>query len=162
MKMLAKSFDWMSTGGAGIAAVFLAGITLIMVAEIIGRFVFNSPIHGTYEVVTISMGVLFPIGFAFAVVQGRHIRVTSFTERLSPKGQSIMLLVSYILAFTVTGMMAHKAVQAAIKSVVVGEVITGGVYRFSSAPGKIVFAYAVILFCMAFLIQIIYSVRKLR
>ena len=145
--------------GNVIASIFLAGIALLMTGEIIGRYIFDSPIPGTWEIVAGAMAVLTSIGFAFALEQRRHITVVVVTQRLPRKVDHYLLVFSYFVGFVVTGVLAWQLVHMAVRSVVIREYSGMGLLPIPIYPTKIIFLFAVILFCVGFLKHFIEGIR---
>ena len=160
--MFQKVFARVSLVGNVIASVFLAGITFLMVGEITGRYVFNSPIPGTWEIVAGAMVVLTSIGFAFALEQRRHIVVIVFSQRLPLKLQHYLTMLSYLVGFFVTGVLTWQLTLMAIRSVVIREYEGMGILPIPIYPTKIIFVFAVLLFCVGFLKHFGESIRGRR
>jgi len=160
METARRVFEAISRVGNVIAGLFLAGVAFLMVGDIIGRFAFNHPIPGTFEIVAASMAVLATIGFAFALDQRRHIRATILTERLPAKVQANLLLFAYFIGFVVTGILAWKLVDAAAFSFFELREYSAGLVRVPIYVPKMVMVFAVALFCVNFLLHFIEGFRK--
>ncbi|GAH91671.1 unnamed protein product, partial [marine sediment metagenome] len=91
------------------------------------------------------------IGFAFALEQGAHIRVTFLTGRCSEKVQQYALLVAYLVGFIVIGGLGWQLVLAAIHSVELKQ-YTAGLLPVPIYPSKVIFTFAVLLFSLGFLL----------
>ena len=159
MRIFKKMVDRVSSVGDVIASVFLVIIMLLMVSEITGRYVFNKPIPGSFEVVEVCVAVVASIGFASALAQKKHLAVTILTSRLPAKAQPTLSLSAYFLGFIVTGIMVWKLALAVYDSVKVAE-ITTGLVPVPLYPSKIIFLFAVFLFCLQFLIHSVDSIRS--
>ena len=68
IKGLAKIFN---SVGAALIVVLMS----LTVGEVIGRYVFNRPIKGSYEMIEYFMGVAVTFTMAYVMVKSRHIRI---------------------------------------------------------------------------------------
>lgn len=80
-----------------IAAIVLAIMMLLTVADVIGRYFFNSPIKGTWEVIGLLLVCAGTWGLAYCQVKKSHIKVTVFMQRSSRRVQAIIRSVAYLV-----------------------------------------------------------------
>ena len=66
---------------AGTVLVFMMALTFF---DVVGRSIFNSPIIGSVEILTLAMGLLIYLGIGQTTIKGNHVRVDVLT-RLLPK-----------------------------------------------------------------------------
>jgi TRAP-type transport system small permease protein len=87
-----------SKGMVVISCVMLTAMLVISTADVIGRYFFTHPIDGTFEIVSMSFVICgaFAIGYT-QLVKG-HISVNIVTDRLKPKAQNILLLISHTMS----------------------------------------------------------------
>jgi TRAP-type C4-dicarboxylate transport system permease small subunit len=57
-------------------------IMVIVVADVICRTVFNKPIHGSYDVVTLFMTVLVFSSWSYTQTEHAHVHVTMFVRKM--------------------------------------------------------------------------------
>jgi TRAP-type mannitol/chloroaromatic compound transport system permease small subunit len=86
----------------GIAIVIMMAVTL---REVFGRYLFNAGIPGYIEIVTVMMGPIAFLGFAYTLRNRGHIRMDLLVKRV-PKGRfyhgwEILLLLITLPAITV-------------------------------------------------------------
>lgn len=115
-----RLFTWI-----GISALFL--MVCITVVDTTGRYLFNSPLPGSYEVTEKYLMVFAAFfGFALAYGGGAHIRLTLLTDRIRSKrvkvvvnfiAQTVSVLVNMFLlaACFKLGLDAYKEVWDATK-----------------------------------------------
>jgi len=58
------------------ALMFL--IMAAMTADVVGRYFFNAPIKGSYEIIGLAMGAVIFLGLPLCTARGEHIRVDLF------------------------------------------------------------------------------------
>ncbi len=69
----------------GGAALFF--MMLQTTGDVVGRYLFSSPIKGTIEITEMLMLIVVYFGFAYAEIKGKHISANIFVSRLSQKFQ---------------------------------------------------------------------------
>jgi TRAP-type transport system small permease protein len=80
-----------------IASIFLGAMALLTLCDVIGRYFFNRPILGTWELVGMMLVFAGTWGFAYAQVMKSHIRVDILLNRFPPRGQAFMNVLSYLM-----------------------------------------------------------------
>lgn len=80
-----------------IAACFLAVMMLLTAADVCGRYFFNRPIPGTWELVALLLIPAATWGLAYCQIQRRHIRIMIFVERFPPRFQAILNSFAYLI-----------------------------------------------------------------
>lgn len=81
-----------------IAAVVLAIMMLLTVADVIGR-AFMHPIKGTWELIGLLLIPAATWGLAYCQIQRGHIRITVFSERFSPRLRAVFDSLAYFIGF---------------------------------------------------------------
>lgn len=78
------------------AAVFIF-ITVLLAAQVISRYCFNAAITWTEEVSTMLFVIMVYCGFAAAVTNRKHIRITFFTDMLPFKIRKVVMILSNLI-----------------------------------------------------------------
>jgi TRAP-type C4-dicarboxylate transport system permease small subunit len=159
MNWVKRIFGRVSSFGNVVASLFLGFTMMLMVGEITGRYIFSRPIPGSFEMVTMAMGVLTTIGFAFALERNIHIRVTIIEERLPRKGSQIAQLYVNLVGFLVMAVLFWQFSLSAVASLSILE-HTAGVMKVPKYPIKFIMSFAVLLFCIGYLIRFFEGLRK--
>jgi TRAP-type C4-dicarboxylate transport system permease small subunit len=89
----AASYRWNWVIMIGGSIVILA-IILLVVADVSGRYLFNSPIKGSLELSGIMLAIIAFLCFSYALIQRTHIRMTLILDRLPVR----LKLIAEILA----------------------------------------------------------------
>ncbi len=88
--------------------LLLIGVMAMTVISVIGRYVFNAPIPGDYEITELVCGVAVFAFFPYCHIRNANIVVEFFTVRLSPRRKT-MLDTVHNFAFTiVAGLIAWR------------------------------------------------------
>jgi TRAP-type C4-dicarboxylate transport system permease small subunit len=90
------------------AAVGLFGMMAITVIDIVGRYAFNAPLLGAYELVGFLMAIAGPWAIGYSQIQKGHIRVDFLLRRFSKKGQAIITSISYFIGFCVFALLCWR------------------------------------------------------
>ena len=97
------------TGVAWVESVMLAAGVLLMaantVANVIGRFVFQSSLFFSEELNSILIVLITFAGISYAARHGRHIRMSAMFDALPPKGRkAMMVLIAAVTAVFMFGL----------------------------------------------------------
>jgi TRAP-type C4-dicarboxylate transport system permease small subunit len=131
--------------------VFL--LMLLVVAEIIGRHFFNSPIPGQLEAGSLSMVLILYFGLAYGQLLRNHIRVDLFISRVKGRKRELLEALALFLCLVVSSLMLWAtAIQALIS--VEGREFVSGVISFPVWPGRCVVTFGFAILSLTLIIQI--------
>ena len=97
---LAALFERVSRAAAMAGGLLLVGVMAMTVISVIGRYAFNAPIPGDYEITELVCGVAVFAFFPYCHIRNGNIVVEFFTARLSAR-RNTMLDTVHNFAFTV-------------------------------------------------------------
>ena len=80
-----------------IAAIVLAIMMLVTVADVVGRYFFLSPIKGTWEIVGLLLVCAGTWGLGYCQIQKGHISITVLLQRFSWRVQAIIRSLAYLI-----------------------------------------------------------------
>lgn len=94
---------------ARVEAVFLAAGVLLMaantIANVVGRFVFQSSIYFSEELNQVLIILITFAGLSYAARQGRHIRMSAIYDTMSPKlRKTLMVVIAVVTAVFMFGL----------------------------------------------------------
>jgi TRAP-type C4-dicarboxylate transport system permease small subunit len=112
-----KWVDRLSMGTAVAGGVATLGLMINIAIDVVGRFVFASPLPGTLDLTQfLWMPVLVSLGLGYALLHGEHIRVSLLTARTSPQAQRMIEIIGMGSTLAVTALLvwfgAEKATEA--------------------------------------------------
>lgn len=86
-----------------IAAAGLVVLMMLQVANMAGRLLFSAPIEGTTDLGSYMLLVITALGFGWAALEGRHIKVNLLTDHIPAKPRFVleMCILTMILAVVV-------------------------------------------------------------
>lgn len=137
--VLARGFRAAEQFCTEVAAIVIMGLMLIMVADVIGRKVFNSPLSGTTEIAEMTLVGVVYLSISHVQRNGGHIKIDLFADYLPATIRSIFDIVGLTLSFVVCGFITWGSTWLALESVRLQD-FTMGVVRVPLWPGKLVVA----------------------
>ncbi len=93
-----KILDRFSQGLNILSGIWLGSIALLILADVIGREVFQSPIYGTNEIVANSVLSILFLQLPLAILNRDSLRTTIVYGMLGARGKSITNALSYLIA----------------------------------------------------------------
>lgn len=94
----------------------LAVMMFLGSADVIGRYLFNKPIAGTYEIFEMLLPMIVLVGLAYLQVKEGQIRVHFIFLRLSPRAQAIVSSVTTLIAIALFVLLVWRGTLATILS----------------------------------------------
>ena len=74
----------------GIAAGFLAVMMVLTGVDVLGRYIFNKPVPGSYEMTEFMMPIVIAFGLAYCALEKGHVSVQLVTSKLPERAQVVM------------------------------------------------------------------------
>jgi len=90
---------------APVAALLLFAIMALMVADVIGRYLFNAPIRGAYELIEFLMCLMILSALPLVSLQGRHVEA-SLVADLVPRAATLLHWIGGLMAAGLFGLLA--------------------------------------------------------
>lgn len=122
---LVERLSWLLMGLAGVALTLMM---VQMVVDVIMRNLFNRPIEGSLEIVSVyhMVAVVF---LPLALVERRHehISVDLLVSNLSAGVRRVLMVVGYLLAAIFFGILAHQTLIDAIEAYQKGEILMSSI-----------------------------------
>jgi TRAP-type C4-dicarboxylate transport system permease small subunit len=127
------------TGLSYSSAVLLAVLMSLTSADVLLRYLFNSPIQGAYELTGFLL--LGTICLGFACVQGKrgHIALTFLVDKLPPRVQLVLDIVALFIGLLLFGAMTYRGGSAAWESLKIKE-FSPGLVEFPVYPARFALA----------------------
>jgi TRAP-type mannitol/chloroaromatic compound transport system permease small subunit len=97
------------------------GMMLLIVADVLGRVIFNSPITAAVELIKASVPALTFLMLPWATHKMRHIRTTLIYGRLSWKFKVYVDLLAYLMGFMLMVLIFSACMPNVISSFINGE-----------------------------------------
>ena len=122
-----------------VAATIIFALMLLVVADVAGRKFFNSPVHGTIEIASLTLPVIVFLSIAYLQGLKEHVTVDLFTSRLPQQVQLSMDVFAIGLAVAVMAIVTWKTSVFAWSSLVDRE-FSMGIVEIPIWPARVLVA----------------------
>ena len=104
-----------------IAALFIFGLMLIGVAQVLGRKLLNMPVFGYIDLIEISMAVFAFLGIAWCERLGGHVRMDLFLARTRGRFRWFAEIVGTLVAMFVIAVLAYYGFEHFLRAYEFGD-----------------------------------------
>lgn len=143
---------FMRLGIAG--GVATLAITLVIVVDVIARFLFNAPIHGANELCELLLVAMVFVGLAAAQQGRQNYAIDMATRHLPTAIQALLELLAHIFCLLLVGTLAWFSTRQGLDSFRRGEA-GFGVFRFPIWPARFVLTIGLWLLTVQFVCDIL-------
>jgi TRAP-type C4-dicarboxylate transport system permease small subunit len=112
----------------------MLAIMVIIVWDVSGRYFFNAPLTGTYEIVRNSIIGLTFFMLPWAMVNERHVRSTVIVDNLPDRAAKVLTIVAYMIGLFVFLAIVTSSWGPFVKSIVRMEYEGEGALRIVTFP----------------------------
>ena len=154
MKALMKVLKWIVEVFNIISIAALVCMMLLVVVNVVMRYIFNNPIPGTYEMTNMLMICLSPC-IAVNIMSKQCVWVDVLTARFGRTGQMIIDIITLPTSVVMIGLIAWQSyvmIGSSIKKNSYSQIMT---FRLYDWPFRLVFALAMTMACIAALVFMI-------
>jgi len=117
-----NAIDFLIEKQGRLSSFLIYPLLLIVIFEVIMRYAFNAPTSWGFEATSFAYGLHFMLGLSYMERHSGHVRVDILASRLSPKVQSYLGLLTYLVIFVpVYTLMTVSAFKYAYVSTVARE-----------------------------------------
>jgi len=117
MQIVANGIDRLNENVGKFTSYLALPLIVVVVYEVIMRYVFNAPTIWAFEATTLIYGCHFILGFAYTHKHDGHVSIDVFEARLPERGRTILRIIVNLLLFIPTvGLLAFQAVRYAASS----------------------------------------------
>ena len=81
------------------SALLILPLTVVVIYEVIMRYVFDAPTVWGFEATTFIYGIHFMLGLAYCDVEDGHVKVDIFTSRMSHNSQAFLVILTNLVIF---------------------------------------------------------------
>ncbi len=135
--MFFKFLDASTKGLLVVASVLGFLLSFVVVADVIGRVAFDSPLKGTPEMVSSAIVIICYLMCAYAIRTGGMIEVDAFSQHYPPKLKVAMTLFSCGLAILLFGIILWGSWEGFLHAVESGEYEGEGALRVPMWPVRL-------------------------
>lgn len=136
-----------------VGTVWVAAITVLICADILGRVLFSFPITGVPEIVKVSIVAIVWLQIPHTLRIGGHLRSDIVLRALSGRGRAIVNLFSYALGALVFGLLVFSGWDTMIQAWEMGEFEGELPVRIPTYPLRSIVLLCAGLTCLQFLLM---------
>jgi TRAP-type C4-dicarboxylate transport system permease small subunit len=136
IRLLDRTIRKLCLWAAAAAAVFVAFIVIVGVADVIGTNFLARPVPSALEMSEAGMVVIIFGGLAYAQYRSAHVSVDLVTARLSGVARTLAAGLAILAAILVLGLITWRAGSSALESIGIVEK-SSGFLRFPVYPFKV-------------------------
>jgi TRAP-type C4-dicarboxylate transport system permease small subunit len=136
-----------------VAALLTFGLSFLVVADVIGRVVFNNPVKGTPEIVSMSIVIICFLLAGYAVHSGGMLRADILVGLLGRRGPLISALLSGVLGAAFFALIVWGSYEPALHAWSSGEFEGEGALRVPVWPARLVVMLGSLLVTIIYLRQ---------
>lgn len=158
--MLIRINDAIARAFLFLAAILAFFLGFLVVADVVGRVVFNSPVKGTPEIVSTSVVFICFIQAGYAIRSGGMVNVDAFVKRLPPAAQSWMAAVGALLGMGFFGLICWTSFGFAVTAWMTNEFTGEGALEVPTWPTRFAIVAGTALATTSYLIMVVQSVSN--
>lgn len=159
-KYLNKVVSYLGNSLSAIAMVALVFVMVAVVITVVARELFDAPLRGTWELVTLAFAIVVWAPMAMAALKGQHVALTLVLDRLPRRPKLGLELIIALVSSGILGMLSWRLVMHGIR---LGETISRTpLLKIPYEPFLYFAAAAVAVMALAFLARIPETVGKIR
>ena len=141
--------------------VVVVALTVVTVADVIGRYFFNHPIAGVYEVTQLMLVAIVFTGIGAVQAGEGHIRVEILLQRIqSQRLRSAMEIVALTFGIVAFGLIGWQGLMGFLQAWRTHD-YTMGLIEFPTWPAKVWIPVGSALICLRLFQQITPEIRKI-
>ncbi len=81
---IVRATDFVTSAAAGVAGLVLILLMLLTTADVVGRYFFNSPINGVFDLTHFAVSIMTYLGLAYCGWRGAHVVIELLYDKLPP------------------------------------------------------------------------------
>ena len=143
-----------------IAAIVLGVMMLLTVADVSGRYFFNYPINGAWEMIGFLLVCAATWGLAYCQKEKAHIRVTVLSDLFPLRGRAIIDSIAYLFGVFAFAVICWRSVLLTTKYAVEKGHVTDTL-QIPYYPFTIIMAVGAGLLALLLLIHLIHSLVEM-
>ena len=105
-----------------IAAVLVFSMMCVTVADVIGRYGFNRPLAGAFELTEIMLGIVIFVALPLVTLENGHITVSLITEHLSPRARRVQASLAALFSAAILAVVAWRLYRHGVQLSSYGDV----------------------------------------
>ena len=143
------------------AAVIIFLLGFLVCADVLGRAIFNAPVKGTPEMVSMSIVIICFLLAGYAVQSGGMIYTDVFSSMFGVRGRAFAQLLSAVLGILFFGLIVWGSYEPTLHAWASGEYEGEGALRVPALPARIVVLAGAFLVVVSYAFHALHAARAL-
>ncbi len=144
LKKFVEAVEWVSLWAGKLSAYLTLPVIFVVSYEIVSRYVFHRPTIWAVETMIYGCAVIYVMAAAWALLDGRHVRIDMVYEKFSPRKKALLDSITFLFFALYIGMMVWATAKYAWRSVAILE-MSDSPWRPPLWPMKVFLAVGVFL-----------------
>ena len=158
---LDRALGWLVGAANAVSAAFVLLLMILVVADITGRYLFNSPVPMAYEFGSFMLVFIVFLALASTQRAGAHIRVEFVTLRLPPRARTCLDVLAYCLGILVYATILWRGFGWAWTSWQVGDYVAG-LINIPRYPSQFAVPLGAAILCLQFVADVARRLQDLK
>ena len=107
---LIRATNVLVTAAAAVAGVVLVALMLLTVADVAGRYFFNHPLNGVFDLTQFAVLIMTFLSFAYCGFRGAHVVIELLYDRIPEGAQFVVRRLSNAVGTVLFAVIAWRAV----------------------------------------------------
>ena len=161
LSSIAGGIDTTIRSLSAVACIVIGIMALLVVSNVLGRFLFNQPLLGIVELVEMMMVIIGFFAIAYTAIDRGHVRVDLVISRLSRRTQAILGSIAFLLS---AGIFAIITYQGSVNTIYYAQHLkeASTVLSVPFAPFRFVMALGCLLLCLRLLVDVFHLLSTAR
>jgi TRAP-type C4-dicarboxylate transport system permease small subunit len=142
-----------------LAAVLAFLLCFLVVADVLGRVIFNHPVKGTPEIISLSIVLICYLQTGYAIRSGGMLRVEALTSRLPDSVNRVLNVIAALLGVLFFSVIFYGSVDGVLYAWTSNEYEGEGALRVPVWPAKFVIVMGSLLATINYLIILMQVIR---
>jgi TRAP-type C4-dicarboxylate transport system permease small subunit len=135
--MIGRGLDWISKALLVLASILAFLLCFVVVGDVIGRVVFNSPLQGTPELVSSSIVIICYLQAVYAILSNGMMHVDALTVHFPPRVTAVLNVISCLLGVLLFALIFWGSIDGFVHAVESGEYEGEGALRVPVWPVRL-------------------------
>ena len=144
------------------AAAIILLLGFLVCADVIGRSVFNAPVKGTPEMVSMSIVIICFLLAGYSVQSGSMIYTDAVITLFGNRGRAFGQLLSAVLGILFFGLIVWGSFEPLLHAFITGEYEGEGALRVPAWPARTIVLIGAVLVVISYLLQGIAAAVRLK
>jgi TRAP-type C4-dicarboxylate transport system permease small subunit len=158
--MLTRFNDWVTKSLMVCAAILAFMLCFLVVADVSGRVIFNSPVKGTPEIISLSIVIICFLQSGYAIRSGGMLNVDSIVTYFSPRVQSWLAVWGAAAGILFFGVVFYGTLDGASHAWNSNEFEGEGALRVPVWPAKFVIVLGSGLAALSYFLLMLENIKK--